>query len=382
MRIVQVITRLDLGGAQLHALRLSECLARAGHDVILACGKGGELDADAARAGSFRIVFLESLRREICFYRDARGFIELSRLFRDVRPDIVHTHSSKAGIVGRLAARHAGVRRIFHTVHGWSFNDYQPAWQMAFYVELERAAAKATTKFFAVCRSDIAKASFHGIAHPSKFALNYLQIGNEFAPSPNPPAQARLRQELGVPLNAPLVLSTSCLKPQKAPLDFVHAAGLVHGKHPDCHFIIAGDGELRPAVEQAMLDNGIKECFHLTGWRRDIRELILACDVFVMTSLWEGLPLAVWEAMACGKPVVAAAVDGVPEAVSHNESGFLTQPGNPSETAALVSRLLRNPRLAGEFGASARKRFEEFHRGLDDSSAVLAEYKRAVESTG
>ena len=157
-----------------------------------------------------------------------------------------------------------------------------------------------------------------------------------------------------------MVANISCLKPQKAPLDFIRACRLVHEEIPDAHFLLVGDGVLRSAVEKEIIEKNLQGCVHLLGWRRDIPGIIQEIDVLALTSLWEGLPRVLPQAMACGVPVAATRVDGSPEAVRDEENGFLVNPGDVAAFARKLIFLLNNPGKAREMGKRGSELVEEF----------------------
>jgi glycosyltransferase involved in cell wall biosynthesis len=169
-----------------------------------------------------------------------------------------------------------------------------------------------------------------------------------------------VRAELAIPAEARLVGMLACLKPQKSPLDFVRVAARVSDARPSTHFFVAGDGVLRAAVEAEIRRLALEERFHLLGWRRDVRRLLGASDALVLTSLWEGLPRVVLQAMAASKPVVASRVDGIPEAVADGESGFLLEPHDVEGFADRIVRLIDEPELAAKMGAAGRTRLKPF----------------------
>jgi glycosyltransferase involved in cell wall biosynthesis len=179
------------------------------------------------------------------------------------------------------------------------------------------------------------------------------------------------RAGLGVPAGAPLVGMIACLKPQKAPLDFVALAAEVARARPEARFVLAGDGELRPDVERAVAAAGLLPRFALLGWRRDVPALLGALDVLVLTSLWEGLPRVCPQAMAAGKPIVATAVDGTPEAVVDGRNGFLFEAGDVARAAESVLRITGDPALAAKLGAAGRAAVAEF-----DEARMVAEQER------
>jgi glycosyltransferase involved in cell wall biosynthesis len=359
--VCHVITRLDLGGAQENTLHTVRSL-REPFRASLVCGAGGLLDEEAARIEGVRVTFLRDLVRPIDPWRDLRAFLALTRLFRRTRPRIVHTHSSKAGILGRAAARAAGVPIVVHTIHGFGFNDEQPAALRALGVALERCASPLATHLVAVSRRNLENGVALGLIDPARASVirSGVRIDAFREAAGGDRRSAPLRAELGIPPDAPLVGMVACLKPQKAPLDFVEVAARVAAARPGAVFLMAGDGELRAAVEERARRRGLAGRLHLLGWRRDVPRVMAALDVVVLTSLWEGLPRVIPEAIAAGRPVVATAVDGTAEILRDGDNGFLCPPHDCDGLAARVLRLLDDPGLGERLAARARPILREF----------------------
>lgn len=354
-KLVHVITRLELGGAQQNTLYCVEHHDRARFDVELIAGQGGVLDEDARalRGASVRIV--PWLAHPVSPLRDLEALLRLRRRFVELSADVVHTHSSKAGLLGRLAAHLARVPVIVHTVHGWSFNDTQPAPLRRFYVALERLAARATHVLVTVSRKNRDAGLALGIGRPAQYEVVRSGIDLEALRSGQADREA-VRRSLGYAPEQLVVGSVACLKAQKAPLDFVRAAAEVHAREARARFFIAGDGELRPAVEREIARLGLGGVVQLLGWRRDVPQLLQAMDAFLLTSRFEGLPRAVLQAMAVGVPVVATEVDGTPEVVEHGLTGWLVPPGQPAGAARGVLTLLADAELRARCAAEARRR--------------------------
>jgi glycosyltransferase involved in cell wall biosynthesis len=271
------------------------------------------------------------------------------------RIDLIHTHSSKAGIIGRWAAHLAGVPCVVHTVHGWSFNDTQPPARRRAYINLERSAARISDRLIVVASRNKEQGLTLGIGDAAKYELLHSGIdADEFA-HPTVPRE-QVREDLGFGPDQFVVGSLSCLKPQKAPLDFVRAAAAAHAEDPRLRFFLAGDGELRPAVEALIRELGVEDVVRVLGWRRDAVDLLHAMDLFMLTSRFEGLPRAVLQAMAAGVPVVATAVDGTPEIVEHERTGLLVPAGRPDEAAAAIVRLAGDSTQRTRCIEAARKR--------------------------
>ena len=355
--VLHIITRLIVGGAQENtmytAARLDPTRFRA--EVISGPQTGSEGSLiDEVRSLGVSLEILPSLLREVSPLQDAAALLTLRRLIRRGRFVIVHTHSSKAGILGRIAARFARVPVIVHTVHGWSFHEHMSARRRRFYVALERWSARFTDALIVVARPDIEKGLAEGIGRPEQYHLIRSAIPLE-AFDPAGVDGVAVRRELGLPLDAPVLGNVGRFSAQKNPLDWVAVAGRVAHAVPDCRFLLVGDGPLRSDVERALAAANIADRTILTGLRRDVPRLLAAMDVFLLTSLWEGLPRVIPQAMAMGIPVVANRADGTVEAIHHGVTGFLCDPGSTDSMADSCSQLLLNPHLRQEMGGQGRK---------------------------
>jgi glycosyltransferase involved in cell wall biosynthesis len=308
------------------------------------------------RARGVKTVVLPELVREVSPRRDAASVLALARLLRDRQVDVVHTNSSKAGIVGRIAARRAGVPAVLHTVHGWPFHDHQRAPVAAVWRLLERRTAPLAHRLVLVADSDRGKGLSAGIGRPSQYVTvrSSLEL-DRYGRSPT--HRDSMRAELGLPPDAAVVGAVNRLSPQKDPVSLVEAFAVVAAARPEARLLVVGDGPLRPLVERRAADLGLADRVVLTGLRDDVPRLLPVMDVFLSASLWEGLPRTVVAAMASGVPVVATPTDGVVDVVQDGVTGLL------SPTAGLgsaVLRLLDDPALAGRLVGAALVRSEEF----------------------
>ena len=358
MRLLHVITRLELGGAQQNTLATCRGLAARGHEVVLAYGPGGMLDAEVEGA-AYRAVPLEALRREIHPLHDARALLALTRLVRDLQPDVLHDHSSKAGVLGRLAGRAGGARFVVHGVHGWSFAHGQPAATRAAYRLVERACSLLTDHFACVSALDLEEGRRLGIIRGDRASV--IRSGFDLAAfAPGGPGRERVRAEWSVETSDVLVVNVSNFKRQKAPLDFVRAAGEAARLDPRLRFAFVGDGPLRPDVVAAVAEENLGSRMVLAGWRRDVADILRAADVVALTSLWEGLPRTLVQARASARPVVATRVNGTPEVVVPEVNGLLVEPGDVGAIAAAFVRLARDPDLRARLGAAGPVGIEDF----------------------
>jgi glycosyltransferase involved in cell wall biosynthesis len=340
---VHIITLLEWGGAQENTLFTVGALDPRRFDRVLISGKGGMLDSRAAAICGARFRQVDSLVREIRPVLDARAFLALRAVLRQERhksggiPLIVHTHSSKAGILGRAAARAVGAEVVVHSIHGFGFHDSQSPPLRRLLVGLERAASRWTDAFIAVSEENVRLGVREKILTAERVRL--IRSGFDTARFLGG-SRERGRSLLVIPEDQPVVGTIAVLKHQKAPLDFVDVARRVKERVPAARFVMIGDGELRPMVEQAVANGPLAGSFLLAGWREEIPDLLRAFDVFLLTSRWEGLPKVVPQALLSGVPVVATAVDGTREIVDDGVDGYLAPPGDVEALARRVSDLL------------------------------------------
>jgi len=365
-KVFHVITKLELGGAQKVTLMTLERLPREQYQLGLATGPEGLLVDWANQIPDIHRVWIPSLIREVRPVQDLLAFLGLWRLFRRERPDIVHTHSSKAGILGRWAARLAGVPVIFHTAHGFGFNDFQRPLVRKVYVWLERVTSKITTKLVVVSYANAERGEKSGVFKRGDWVLcrDAISVKEFMQPGPR---KTQLRA-WGVPEDKVIVGMVACFKPQKAPVDFVKVAARVLQETDRVHFVMAGDGELRGEIEQAIREAGIESRITLLGWYKDMPEFYRNLDVVVLTSLWEGLPCVFSEAMAGELPIVATNVDGAREAIRDGENGYLHEPHDIEGMARSVLLLAGDGQLRCAMGRRGKSRVLEF----DISTSVAA----------
>lgn len=365
--MAQVITRF-IAGAGGVAYRGALALDPQRYTVTILSSAGGGLLAQAERAG-FEVVRLEHMRPELNPLEDWQGLRELTALLADGRFDIVHTHSAKAGALGRLAAWRAGVPAIVHTFHGFPFHAFQSWPRRAAYVNVERRLGRITDAFLAVGASVAAEAIRLRIAPPDRVRAISSAIDGHIIPVSAESRQAA-RRVLRVPPDCLLVGTVGRLDYQKSPEDLVAA---VAGMRTDVRAVWIGDGPLRARVQEMVDRLGLADRFQLLGERDDVAWLLPGLDVFAMASLYEGLPCALVEAMMTGIPVVATTVNAVPEVVVSGKTGLLVPPRDPAALGRAISYLLDHPAQAQAMALAARQhvgdRFNtsELGRDLADS---------------
>lgn len=327
--VCHVITKLELGGAQEVALYAVSHLNRNKFRPVLVTGSGGLLTDEAKALPGVEVRILSSLSRRIHALEDLAAFIELVSLFWRLRPAIVHTHSSKAGILGRWAAWCARVPVIIHTVHGYGITPAQPCWLRQMLILIERLTGWITTHWIAVAHADIDRGVEWGLF--DRMQASVVRPGIDPKPFQavlDTNLRQAIRAEFGAGHSEFLVGTVACLKPQKAPDDFVAVAKQVCEAVPEARFVLIGDGDLRPRIELLIAESGLQGRLHLAGWRRDVSIAMKTFDAFLLTSHWEGLPRVLLEARTIGLPVVATKVGGVEEVIVQGRDGWLSEPGD------------------------------------------------------
>jgi glycosyltransferase involved in cell wall biosynthesis len=275
------------------------------------------------------------------------------------RYDVVHTHSSKAGILGRVAAWLARVPVIVHTSHGWGFNPHQPRHVYRLYLSLERICARLSTVIIVVGTPNRDESLALGIGCREQYRL--IRSGIEIQSYRDVTiSRDQARDRLGIPRESFVIGSVGRLGEQKSPLDLLAAFVSVAAAHPEARLVYVGDGPQRGELEAAVARAGLQDRVHLAGLRRDVPELLRAFDVFALASRWEGLPRVFPQAMAAGLPIVATLVDGAPDAITHGENGWLVEVGDMAAMADRLGALAADPVTARRMGAAGRACVEKF----------------------
>jgi glycosyltransferase involved in cell wall biosynthesis len=373
-KVFHVITKLELGGAQKVTLMTLERLPRDRYDVALITHPDGLLVDWANRIPDLTLYWIPSLIREVQPVQDFMALVSLWKLFRRERPQVVHTHSSKAGILGRWAAWLAGVPNIFHTAHGFGFNDFQRPMVRNLYIWLEKVTGRISTKLVVVSYANADKGEKNGVFKRGDWILCRDAISVEQFMQSGPSRGQLAKWGIDEGSGKVIVGMIACFKPQKSPVDFVDVAAEVLKQTPRVHFVMAGDGELRPQVEARIRQHGIEGKITLLGWKTEseMPELYRNLDIVVLTSLWEGLPCVFSEAMAGELPIVATNVDGAREAIVHEENGYLHEPHDIRGMAQSVLKLVENQELRKRMGARGKSRVMEFDIGTSVSNLETA----------
>jgi glycosyltransferase involved in cell wall biosynthesis len=361
IKVLHVITRLIVGGAQENTLYTVAGLDKSKYWVVLASGPTdgpeGNIE-DIVHKNKINFVKIPELVREIDLYKDLIAFFKLYRLIRRYRFDIVHTHTSKAGILGRCAAKMAGTQVIVHTPHGHLFYGYYGKFKTRSFIWLERTIARITSCIITLTEIGKKEHISFGIAQPQKFRVVQSGIDAEAFKKTDPSRVEKLRKELGLSSDNKVVGTVARLVPVKGHSYFIQAAEKIVKVIPQSRFMIVGDGVLRAKLEKLVKEKNLRDYFYFLGLRSDVSDLLSLFDVFVLSSLNEGMGKVVVEAMASSKPVVATRVGGIPEVVSDNDTGLLVEPMNIDSLAESVISLLKDKQRSMAMGEAGRRRAE------------------------
>jgi len=386
VKIAHVITRLIIGGAQENTLLTVLGQQRNSQDqVTLITGPGlgpeGSLEPSAAAAG-VDLRLIPAMRRAIHPARDWKACAALRRTLSALRPDIVHTHSSKAGILGRLVAAQLGIPAV-HTIHGSSFHRNQSAPIRWLTIRAERWAARRSRRLISVCDAMTDQYVSAGVADRSLFTTIHSGMDvDRFLRPPRPPEH--VRSELGLEPGHVVVGKVARLFHLKGHADVIRAAARIAAAIPELRFVFVGDGILRRACEAQIREAGLTDRFVFTGLvtPERVAELVHAMDVVVHTSLREGLARVLPQALIAGKPVVSYDIDGAREVVINSETGALIPAGAIEPLAAALRELVLDEELRMRLGRTGRERFTEQFRHQTMNRKIREVYTDVLGSTG
>jgi glycosyltransferase involved in cell wall biosynthesis len=362
VRVLRVIARLNMGGPALHVAYLTAGLAERGYKTTLVAGslaRGEDSMAFVADELGIEVERIEELHREISPLRDAVAIVRLARLIRRVRPHILHTHTAKAGAVGRLAALLAGDARpaiVVHTFHGHVLRGYFDPLRTAGFRLLERWLATKTTALVAVSpqvRDDLVSL---GVAPRERFVVVRLGIELEQRVAAERDGRGESRRVLGIGPDRFAVGWIGRMTGVKRTDDVLRAFRRLRDRGVDACLCMIGDGPDRPAVERRAHELGLMRDTLFLGYQEEVAPFYAAFDAMILPSINEGTPVSAIEALAAGRPVVATRVGGVPDVVRDGEDGFLVEPGDVDALADRLARLAAEPELRERLGAAGRAR--------------------------
>ncbi len=352
IQVLYVITKASWGGAQRYVYDLATAARDAGYEVAVAYGEAGELvkKLSDARVRSFMV---SGLSRDMGFFREFAALVGLVRLYRRDRPDVVHINSSKAGILGALAARIAGVPRIVFTSHGWAFNEVRPWWQRIFFFAVSGIIVSLSHE--TLCNSHATYRDIRRFPFIHK-KLRVITLGIE---CPMFLSREAARAKLAPPsVGKYWIGMISELHPTKRVSDAIYAMDSIAKKYPDTLLVVIGSGQEREALENIVRKLRLQRHVFLAGFRDNAAELLKAFDLFIHTSVSESLGYAILEAGYAGLPVVATRAGGIPEIIPNDDYGLLVPPLSPEALAQAIESLMRDSQRAMELGARLRARVQ------------------------
>jgi glycosyltransferase involved in cell wall biosynthesis len=346
LRIIEMIDKPALGGGQTAVLLLARGLAPEVFEAAVSSGGGGPLVDEARRRGLRHIPFVVGSRLSL------KPVAEILRILEAEKTDILHTHGGYAGLYGRWAARRARTPVVVHTLHGIHYLHYRNPALRRLSIWQERFLSRTTDALVLVCQSDMALAKNHRLAPRDK--LTVIPNGLDAPPADNKPSAPDLRAELGLEQGKPVVGTVARLHRQKGIIHLLRAAPRILGAVPGAKIVVVGDGPQGRELRRRAAAPGLEGRFVFLGEREDAGSIMALFDIFVLPSLWEGLPFVLVEAAGLGKPIVATAVDGVPEVIDDGKTGVLIRPGNADALADGVISLLSDKARAAEMAEAAR----------------------------
>jgi glycosyltransferase involved in cell wall biosynthesis len=374
MKIVHIITRLILGGAQENTLITCKLLTERGHDVTLitgpAIGPEGEL-FEQAKNEPYEVIIVDNMIRAINPLEDWRAYRKIKKHLRKLQPDIVHTHSAKAGILGRYAGAklkkgrmtnsERRIPKIVHTIHGLAFHQYQSQWLNRFYIAIEKRAAKRTDFFISVADAMTAQALAAGIGQPAKFVTAFSAVDEDVFLRPLPQEEiTEFRVNYGISRDAVVLVTVARLFELKGHDYIIESAKVLSKRYDNVVWLFVGDGNLSESYKKQVTELGLARCIKFAGLLppSEIPLALQASDILVHCSLREGLARAIPQAMLCGKPAVAFDLDGTREVVNEN-TGRLIEPQNVEQLINACAELIEDEQLRLRLGGQARKLVKE-----------------------
>ena len=389
MKIVHIITRLILGGAQENTLITCKLLAERGHDVTLitgpALGPEGDL-YEQAKDGGFRFLILNELRRQINPVIDLPAYLTIKHLLEQMKPDIVHTHSAKAGILGRYAANSLkgkwGENRpqVVHTIHGLAFHRYQNNLVNRFYIEVEKAAAKCTDAFISVADAMTRQTLAAGIGSPEQFTTAYSAIEeDDFLKPIVDEEKNQFRQKYAILPEAVVLVTIARLFHLKGHEFIIESAKTLANQFPNAIWLFVGDGILTGKYKKMIGDLGLGHLFRFTGLLppKMMPTVLQSSDILVHCSLREGLARTLPQAMLCGKPAISFDTDGAREVVNEN-TGRLIEPKNVVQLTAACAELIRDKNLREKLGLRGRESVKDKFSPKTMVDKIEAIYRRLI----
>lgn len=354
---MRVVSRMNIGGPSRHVVLLNAGLDPTRYDTLLVTGTEGSTEGslrDLAEAEGIRVETVPELGREISPLSDARTLMKLYRLMRRERPHVVHTHMAKAGFVGRVAAKLAGVPVIVHTFHGHVFHGYFSPRKTEVFLTMERACARMSNRIVTISPRLQQEIAAYGVTSPERISV--IPLGFDLAKYAAVQRDSgAFHQALDLPAQATLIGAVGRLVPIKNISLLLRSLVIARRAEPNLHLVLVGDGEMRAALAAESKTLGLQDAVTFAGWQRDLPLVYADLAAVVISSDNEGTPASLIEAMASGCPVISTSVGGVPDIISDGETGRLVPPGSPEALAAALLALVREPEATQRMAAQARQ---------------------------
>ena len=364
-RVIHIITRLDKGGSAETTLQVASLLNREKYDIFLVHGLSLESnmgvmeqealirDLSQAEKKGVRVFAIPSLVRRLSLRNDLLAFVSIYRLIKRIKPHTVHTHTSKAGVLGRFAAYLAGVPIIIHTPHGHVFHSYYGYIVTKMIVFVERIMSLMTDKITALTDKERDEHLERGIASIEKYVIVHSGVMLQHIMNKDIDVETG-KKKLGIPQNSNVIGTVGRLVPVKGHKYLVSAAKRVTKEFENTVFVFVGDGYLESILERQAESLGIRKNTIFAGWRSDVIDVLSLFDIFVLPSLNEGMGKVLIEGMALGKPIVASSVGGIIDLVKNDDNGILVPPRDSDALGDAILKLIRNRNMAQELGRNGK----------------------------
>jgi glycosyltransferase involved in cell wall biosynthesis len=363
IKVLHIITRLDKGGSAENTFLTVKGLDKKRYDVTLMSGPVQDTNQERrTQVEECGIPYIHNpvLMRNINMVYDAIALFKICRFLVKEKFDVVHTHTSKAGLLGRFAAKFAGAPLVVHTPHGHVFFGYFGPLKTKIFILLEKLANRMTDKIVALTHREKADYISYRTCPEEKITVIHSGIElNKFQEYPLA-EKTKLKKEVGLPENSFVVGTAGRLVPVKGPEFLIKASQAIIPKHPNTYFLFAGDGPLKEDLQKKAKKAGEEKNVVFLGWRDDIAHILSIFDVFCLPSLNEGMGRVLVEAMAHGIPIVASEVGGIPDLITHGKNGFLVPPKNPEELAKHIQILIEDENKRRKMGEAGQKMAPRF----------------------
>jgi glycosyltransferase involved in cell wall biosynthesis len=353
IKILHILTRLIAAGADENTIFTVEGVDKNLFESDLLVGSDSEIIEDIRKKG-INILVEKALKRNISPINDLKALYKITKLLSNSQYQIVHTHTSKAGFIGRIAAKLAGVPVIIHTLHGLSFHEFMPKWQKYLYISMEKIVGKFTDLFISVGKNIKEKSISVGIGDAKNYVTIYSGMNLSKFENVNINLK-KLKMDLGISIDAPIIGTVVRLEPRKGPQYFVDVIAKIQKKYSDIIAIIVGEGSYKSELERKIRKLKLEKNIILTGYRQDIAEVISLIDVVCLTSLWEGIPRVLIQGAKLGKPLVAFDIDGNSEVIKNGINGYIIPALDIDQFAIKTLQIIRNKKLKCKMSIESKK---------------------------